>query len=198
MLLAWAQLFRHEGTYANYLGYVRTGCMLANAECTALDDPAVKRAKASIKKSQQFQPRERMWIRRELVERLMLWSLAHPAFEKFAKLWLLAYAFLLRLPSEALPAFAGEGDHQSALFMEGSNLVLVLKRRKNKPGGSRLVRTCWCSESKVQLSRRIVLAPVSVCDGFSFRQHVQCTSLAACCASSVDGSCLKELLRPVL
>ena len=58
--------------------------------------------------------------------------------------------FYLRLPSEALPAVAGKGDHQSSVFMEGDTIVLVLKRRKNKPGGSRLVRTCWCSESKVR------------------------------------------------
>ena len=25
-------------------------------------------------------------------------------------------------------------------------MVAVLKKRKNKPGGSRLVRTCWCKE----------------------------------------------------
>ena len=119
LLQAWAQLFRHEGTFANYLGYVRTGCMLANVDCTALDDPAVRRAKASVKKAQQFQPRERMWIRRELLERLIVWCATRPQFQKFAKLWLLAYAFLLRLPSEALPAFAGDGaEHQSSLFME--------------------------------------------------------------------------------
>ena len=150
MLQAWAQLFRHEGTFANYLGYVRTGCMLANADCAALDDPAVRRARGSIKKSQQFVPRERMWIRREVVEKLMLWCLTHTSFAKFAKLWLFTYAFLLRLPSEALPAVAGKGDHQSSVFLEGDTIVLVLKRRKNKPGGSRLVRTCWCSESKVR------------------------------------------------
>jgi hypothetical protein len=78
----------------------------------------------------------------------MLWSLTHTSYAKFAKLWLFTCAFLLRLPSEALPAFAGRGDHQSSVFMEGDTIVLVLKRRKNKPGGSRLVRTCWCSESK--------------------------------------------------
>ena len=25
-------------------------------------------------------------------------------------------------------------------------MIVVLKKRKNKPGGSRLVRTCWCKE----------------------------------------------------
>ena len=124
--------------------------MLADADCAALDDPAVRRGRGSVKKSQQFVPRERMWIRREIVEKLVLCSLMHTSYAKFAKLWLFTYAFLLRLPSEALPAVAGKGDHQSSVFMEGDTIVLVLKRRKNKPGGSRLVRTCWCSESKVR------------------------------------------------
>ena len=30
-LLAWSTLFRSEGTLSNYLGYVRTGCLLAKA-----------------------------------------------------------------------------------------------------------------------------------------------------------------------
>ena len=32
-LLAWSTLFRDGGTFRNYLGYVKTGCMLTNA-CT--------------------------------------------------------------------------------------------------------------------------------------------------------------------
>jgi len=30
-LLAWSRLFRSEGTWANYLGYVKSACMLARA-----------------------------------------------------------------------------------------------------------------------------------------------------------------------
>ena len=61
--------------------------------------------------------------------------------------------FLLRLPSEALPAVAGPVDascgHQSTLCLEGAELVLYLKRRKNKPRASRLVHTCFCRDSTV-------------------------------------------------
>ena len=31
ILLAWSTLFRSEGTLSNYLGYVRTGCLLVKA-----------------------------------------------------------------------------------------------------------------------------------------------------------------------
>jgi hypothetical protein len=67
-------------------------------------------------------------------------------YEDFALLFLLTYAFLLRLPSEAVKVTAFGGG--CGLAKEGEFLVLVLKRRKNKPQGSRLVRGCWCTESR--------------------------------------------------
>ena len=78
----------------------------------------------------------------QLVER----ASNQPDTNRFAMLFLLSYAFLLRLPSEAIPVTAHTGD--CSLKKEGMFLVLSLKRRKNKPGGSRLVRGCWCRESK--------------------------------------------------
>jgi hypothetical protein len=71
-----------------------------------------------------------------------------PEVSTYAKLYLLAYAFLLRVPSEGLPVVAGGGDcagEQAALTLEGDVLVLQLRRRKNKPGGSTLRRHCWCA-----------------------------------------------------
>ena len=58
----------------------------------------------------------------------------------------MTYAFLLRMPSEAIPARARVGER--CLRLERGSLVLHLSRRKNKPEGSRLVRGCWCKESK--------------------------------------------------
>ena len=81
----------------------------------------------------------------------MKWGQEHQAYARYSLLWLLAYAFLLRVPSEALPAVGGKGDYQSALFLDGDSIILELKRRKNKPGGSRLVRTCWCKESRASV-----------------------------------------------
>ena len=43
-------------------------------------------------------------------------------------LFLFSYVFLLRVPSEALPAQAHQGEH-SVLSMEKGRLVLTLKRR---------------------------------------------------------------------
>ena len=64
-------------------------------------------------------------------------------------LFLLAYAFLLRLPSEALAVTAGCDSGKASLYIEADSLVLQLKGRKNVPQGSRLTRMCWCSTSPV-------------------------------------------------
>jgi hypothetical protein len=82
-------------------------------------------------------------------------------------LYLLSYTFLLRVPSEAIPVQVGHfaearaalpaGRH-SMVGLQGGDLVLQLARRKNKPHGSTLVRSCWCAQCKVTCPVH-VLAP---------------------------------------
>ena len=67
-----------------------------------------------------------------------------------AMLFLVTYVFLLRLPSEALPIEVGRvpgKQQQAVLEMDEGKLILTLMRRKNRPAGSKLERTCWCKES---------------------------------------------------
>ena len=69
--------------------------------------------------------------------------------QSYAMLWLVAYTFLLRVPSEALPIARGSAEAfwegQAMLYLEGKDtLVLRLKNRKNKPRGSTLRRKCIC------------------------------------------------------
>ena len=98
---------------------------------------------------------------RTMVQAMMAYALRVPDAEarkpmvRAAQLSLLTYSFLLRLPSEALCVTGGRDDGtpsstNAKLFYEGNSLVLVLKRRKNKQFGSRLVRTCWCRECQVR------------------------------------------------
>ena len=75
---------------------------------------------------------------------MLAWCSENGVFETIVPVFSLAYAFLLRLPSEALPLVVGPCSESSSLFREGDTLVLELKRRKNKPKGSRLVRFCIC------------------------------------------------------
>ena len=83
---------------------------------------------------------------RSLLERIMQYAVERTELHKLAMLFLAVYVFLLRLPSEGLPLVAHEGDN--SLSLEGDQLVIHLRRRKNRPAGSRLVRTCWCARSK--------------------------------------------------
>ena len=75
-----------------------------------------------------------------------------PGDMQFALLFLVCYVFLLRMPTEALPMVAGDGSGQevtqSVVWVDPAKgeIVLKLMCRKNRRGGSRLVRTCWCKE----------------------------------------------------
>ena len=110
------------------------------------DNPVLKRAKASIAKAANFVKRPRLFVHRTQVESMLTWSESRPEFAVFGILFLFTYVFLLRLPSEALPVKFGAGG----LHCDGEKLTLELERRKNKPQGSRLVRTCWCKQCKAR------------------------------------------------
>ena len=149
-LQAWAQLFRCHRTFSNYLGYVSTGCMLVRASVAVFGSPEIKKAKGAIAKSGKFRAREKLWIKRSTVEAMAKWASDRPDYAIFARLFLVGYVFLLRLPSEALPMKTAKVEEgatgQSVIIAKEDELVLVLARRKNKPNGSRLVRKCWCRE----------------------------------------------------
>ena len=150
-LQAWAALFRSSRTFTNYLGYARVGCMIVKADTSIFDHPAVTRAIRSVEKAGLFAAREKMWIRRERIEAMLCWAELHTEYLQYAYLFLLAYVFLLRLPSEALPVVSasveGQVTSQSVITVTETEIVLNLKRRKNKSCGSRLIRRCWCKQS---------------------------------------------------
>ena len=115
-------------------------------------EAALRKAKASVDAAGNFVRRERNFIQRQKVEEMLAWSMTHPYARRHALLFLFSYSFLLRTPSEALPVRVGkdggEIDSNAVLFKDGDQLVLILRRRKNKPQGSRLVRKCTCHRSK--------------------------------------------------
>ena len=63
------------------------------------------------------------------------------------------YAFILRLPSEALPPVARFGgmavESNSMIYVRRGDDVLVLKGRKNRLRGKTLVRGCWRAASRL-------------------------------------------------
>ena len=153
-IVSWSVLFRCTGTFQNYLGYLRLACQLAKVSDGALVDRAVKRATVAIAKRGSFQSRPKQFIRLDLLNRMLFASHSQNAIwaKDIAMLFLSAYVFLLRVPSECLPIKtfagppkAGEAMGQASVWIESDRLVLRLGRRKNKPGGSLLFRECWCA-----------------------------------------------------
>ena len=75
-------------------------------------------------------------------------AIKQPEKIKYAVLFIMAYSFMNRLPSEALPAVAGKEadmpEAHSVIYKSGDSLVLKLRTRKNKPAGSILTRYCTC------------------------------------------------------
>ena len=71
---------------------------------------------------------------------------------------LLAWEFCLRTQSEALKLHRGTpadanglpSSRDSGIYYHDSQLVLVLRRRKHRPHGSRLVRSCRCHEPRIK------------------------------------------------
>jgi hypothetical protein len=95
-LLAWTVLFRSASTLRNYLGFVKSGCMIAGVStevrnlacCRAalvavqlqvFDNPALRKAKQSVVKAKNFTKREPLWLQRRAVWLGVGLSIAHRA-----------------------------------------------------------------------------------------------------------------------
>ena len=154
-LAMWSTCFRCAATYANYLSHLRLACALVRAPVDAFDHPAIKRAKQAIVARATWQPRPRMFIREGLLIRVMRDLSGRPQRRQLSMLFLCAYVFLLRLPSEALPivvcstAPEAEEDRRKCVISAGETSVsLKLAWRKNRRGPSTLSRSCWCKRCR--------------------------------------------------
>ena len=65
-LLAWSTLFRCKGTFENYCSHLATACLVVGAAVSVFNEPALKKAKASIVKAGGFTARPKMWVRRSV------------------------------------------------------------------------------------------------------------------------------------
>ena len=68
-------------------------------------------------------------------------------------MYIAAYAFLLRVPSEALPISIcmGSTDVQAsaAMYFANGSAYLSLATRKNRPRSNLLRRSCWCADCRL-------------------------------------------------
>lgn len=76
--------------------------MLEHVSTQAFDDPVVKRAKRAIRKRRHFQPRMKLFIKMPMLKQIFeVCYVGSEEEKKFGMLFLIAYIFLLRVPSEA-------------------------------------------------------------------------------------------------
>ena len=144
-----------RAAYANYLSHLRLARVLVRVPVDAFDHPAVKRAKQAIVARATWQPRPRMFIREGLLIKVMQALGGERHGRQLSMLFLCAYVFILRLPSEALPIVVGstgagaESDRHKCVIHPGETTVsLRLAWRKNRRGPSTLSRSCWCKRCR--------------------------------------------------
>ena len=63
------------------------------------------------------------------MQKMLIWCVGSAEHVQHSVLFLFAYAFLLRVPSEAVPVTHGKGSGPCALYRDGEALVLDLARR---------------------------------------------------------------------
>jgi hypothetical protein len=156
-LVTWSRSFRSKGTFSNYLGFLKLLCDLGDLSTEAFDHASVKRSLRTLQKLEPVHGPRRM-VKSVCLAPLMAKAEAL-GNRRMAALYLLAYRFMLRVPSEGLPVVVGAcgaaeapllpGVHSClALSVDGSRLSLRLARRKNKECGSLLIRHCSCAQSE--------------------------------------------------
>ena len=163
-LPAYSTHFRCKGTFSNYIGYLRVGCLADGESTAAFDDPAIARAKKAVGKHNNFIARDKMFVRLVDVRSIMESCYIADEFEeRFCMLFLITYVFLLRLSSEALPIVRGGSGvadygmkHKAVLSLEDNCLQLKLSHRKNIAAECVLKKPCWCK------SADFVVCPVHV------------------------------------
>ena len=148
-------IFKHGPTFSLYLAHLGKACQLLNIPPTWYT-AAVKGAAKGLENAQDFSLKFENYIFKKLFRKLI----AHETLNsECGRLFYLAYVFILRLPSEALPAVrAAPTDtlltrerlpYQSALGLRTlkngeQRLVLKLRTRKHVRGGAVLMRPCFC------------------------------------------------------
>ena len=151
-LACWSRLFKNANTFANYVGYLRLGCHVMGLDTARSYGPLITRAKQEIKK-RQGPPRTKRFIQ-EFTLAALVEHAQHEENTTMAMLYLAAYVFMLRVPSELLPVVTGKRNQAMGALAQGRHsclglcgdgeVILRLAKRKNKPHGSVLRRSCWC------------------------------------------------------
>ena len=151
-LLAWSRLFRNKRTFSNYLSYVKLGCEIRNVPVDVFAHSSLKRAKMAILKRRLVAPRVPTWIGHQLLLQMVHLGIGRSELQDLLMVFVAAYAFLLRVPSECLPMAAHcapAGAEVPVFSLRGDEAVLYFPFRKNRLFPTEVVRSCWCCKSRL-------------------------------------------------
>ena len=191
-LLLWSTTFRCRATFCNYLSHLKKACHVARVADAAFTHASLAAAKLAIEKRSGWSARPRMAVRLQVLVQLLERPGALPEGPALGFLFVTAYAFLLRLPSEALviqrAASLGDASQlRAGLFIDEEAAVLSLARRKNRERRTTIVRKCWCQRSRIT-------CPVHALGAWFNSQPTGDAPWARWCAASVR-SALRSALR---
>ena len=168
-LVKWSHMFQSVGTFCNYegkhncgvcfifnfacdlQGYVRTACLALNIRATLAYEPALRRAKGAIIKRMMSSTRPKQFIQRTCLYNMVDGVRKDIESQSYAMLWLAAYSFMLRVPSEALKMKkGGDGTTGHSVIVAESDkcIALHLASRKNRQRGSVVRRFCTCKQEE--------------------------------------------------
>ena len=148
-LLAYANIFDCAKTFSNYVTHIKIGCELLDRPVDIFEHPSLSRAITAIVKRGSHEVREPMFIRFLVVQGLVRGGIMKPTLAPAIMLFLAAYTFMLRVPSEGLPVtVCHQGVPDAAetpcVVPHPDALEWFFPRRKNTAKLTRVFRECWC------------------------------------------------------
>ena len=159
-VLKFIALFSSAGTAKNYVGYVAWACKFHGLPLT-WRTPEIGVALQGLRKVEQERAdqilKEVRLITPDIMTQLLQLCDNLPGYAGDGDLFLLAWQFLLRVQSEAVPLQYGEvcpqtplpADRHSAVWVDSEFVChLRLRRRKHMPAGSVMSRPCICEGSE--------------------------------------------------
>ena len=148
-LLLWSQFFKHGGTFATYCSAVRWVSEGCGVDTAVFSDPLLRRAKKALKLV--TRPKQKRWIGASLARKLMRAALERMD-ATMAMMYLGAYVFLARVPSELLTwQFDGMRltnreamDVSVGIQYTEVEMRVHMTKRKNAQLGDSVRRACSC------------------------------------------------------
>lgn len=146
-LVAWSETFRSAGTWSNYLGAVKTACLMLGHTTEPFRHELVQRA-TKVLKRMQVKRAPSPPVMTDLLVKLVEMA-ASENDHASAALYVVSYWFSLRVPSEALPlsiGFVGPPclPNDKAFHFKDGLACMEFGRRKHKDDPTSMARECVC------------------------------------------------------